>query len=379
IDPDTQWLVIHEPAGKFGHTLFNPDTGQSLKLNYEEVVRDVKLSPDGLMLATASDHGDARLWNRSNGEDLGIALDHSMWCYGVAFSPDGERLATSSQDCTVRVWDLTSIRVPRLLLRDLGGVLDAAVSPDGGKIVTLSDADWLGLLRILDSRSGRALAPPIASVRKGGEIRFSPDGRHLLVRARVDSRMTVDRAVGVISGQDLPPILDRGAWVYRVNGTRISGPLALGTDVPVLSAEFDPASKRVLTVGESSVKVWNADTGWQLLSVPYTNPVPRPACFLSNTNQIALVKGASIEVLDAGSGKLIRRFIPAEEDSRFQIQGLRLSPDGQHLAASGSDQRLHIWNVGSGKPVSSPLWHGGTPVWAAFSHNGRFIISYGMN
>jgi WD40 repeat protein len=98
---DTQWLVLKGPPG--ARTLFNPDTGESLKLNYEADIRDVTLSPDGLMLATASDNGDARLWNRSTGEELGTALDHSMWCLGVGFSPDGERLATSSVDRTVSI------------------------------------------------------------------------------------------------------------------------------------------------------------------------------------------------------------------------------------------------------------------------------------
>jgi WD40 repeat protein/tetratricopeptide (TPR) repeat protein len=385
IDTDTQWLVMEEPAGKFGRTFFNPDTGESLKLNYKEDIRDVTLSPDGLILATASDNGDARLWNRSTGEELGIGLSHGSWCYGVGFSPDGERLATACQNGTVRVWDLTAVRAPRLLLRDSGSVLDAAVSPDGKKIVTLSEVAGLGLLRMWDSRSGRALAPPIASMRKGGEIRFSPDGRHLLVRAQFDSTVTDDRAVAVISGRengfanDLPPSLDRGAWVYRVNGTRMSGPLALGTDIPAVSAEFDPASKRVLIVSGSSVNLWDADTGWQLLSVPYTDSVHGAACFLTTPNQIALAKGASIEALDANSGKLIRRFIAAAQDSRFQIQGLTLSPDGQCLAASGNDQRFRIWNVSSGEPALEPLWQGGRPVWTAFSHNGKFIISYGQN
>jgi WD40 repeat protein/tetratricopeptide (TPR) repeat protein len=348
---DTQWLVLKEPLGM--RTLFNPDTGDSLKLNKYQNVRDATLSPDGLMLATASD-GDARLFNRSTGEDLGTSLDHSMWCYGVAFSPDGERLATCSVDRTVRVWDLPSLPVPRLLLRGLGRAWDAACCPDGGKIVTLGEV-WLHalyLLRIWDARSGIALAPPIASSDKRGFIHFSPNGRHLLVRG------------------------DAKAWVYPVDGARISGPLALGTNVA--SAEFDPASKRVLTVGSGSVKVWDSDTARQLLSIPYTNQVYYGACFLLNTNQIALADGASLEVRDADTGKLIRRLVPAEADPQFYIEGIAQSPDGRYLAGSGSDQRVYIWKSDSGEPVSAPLWEGGRPVEAAFSRDGKLIVTYGL-
>ena len=61
-------------------------------------------------------------------------------------------------------------------------------------------------------------------------------------------------------------------------------------------------------VSGSSVNLWDADTGWQLLSVPYTDSVHGAACFLTNINQIALAKGASITLfLDgdkSGYGRL---------------------------------------------------------------------------
>ena len=66
----------------------------------------VAFSPDGRLLATASDDETARLWDPATGEHLRTLTGHDQHAvYGVAFSPDGRLLATASCDGTARLWD----------------------------------------------------------------------------------------------------------------------------------------------------------------------------------------------------------------------------------------------------------------------------------
>ena len=65
----------------------------------------VAFSPDGNLLASASDAGTLRLWDSATRQPSTSLEGHNGPVLGVAFSPDGRRLATGSVDPTVRLWN----------------------------------------------------------------------------------------------------------------------------------------------------------------------------------------------------------------------------------------------------------------------------------
>jgi WD40 repeat protein len=63
----------------------------------------VAFSPDGKLVALASDNKTVRLWDSAMGASLQTLEGHSDVVNAVAFSPDGKLVASASDDITVRL------------------------------------------------------------------------------------------------------------------------------------------------------------------------------------------------------------------------------------------------------------------------------------
>ena len=73
--------------------------------------------------------GTARLWDPATGEHLRTLTGHTGAVYGVAFSPDGRLLATASDDGTARLWDPATGEHLRTLTGHTGAVYGRGVQP----------------------------------------------------------------------------------------------------------------------------------------------------------------------------------------------------------------------------------------------------------
>ena len=77
---------------------------------HQNVVNDVRFSPDGLLLASASFDRSVKIWDGMTGKFLVSLNGHVNDVYCISWSSDSRLLVSCSKDSTIQLWTMAQIR-----------------------------------------------------------------------------------------------------------------------------------------------------------------------------------------------------------------------------------------------------------------------------
>jgi len=101
-----------------------------------QLVNDVKFSPDGRRIASASFDKSIKLWDGRTGKYLASLRGHVGAVYQISWSSDSRLIVSGSADSTLKVWDVGKTKI----LGDLPGHADEVYavdwSPDGSRVAS---------------------------------------------------------------------------------------------------------------------------------------------------------------------------------------------------------------------------------------------------
>ena len=146
--PDGRWCLMFGYDGS--NVLRDMVSGREMIPNLDmKYMQDVTFSPNGKLLAAATDFGFARLWETASLTEIATLPSMLLGKHSVAFSPDNARLAVGgSGPEAIKLWDINS-REELFSLAGQGTLFKfSAFSPDGNVLGALNRVGILHIWRV---------------------------------------------------------------------------------------------------------------------------------------------------------------------------------------------------------------------------------------
>ncbi len=267
----------------------------------------------------------------------------------------------------MKVWDAQTGQELLSLRGHASSVSSVAFSPDGKRLASGSGT-WdatkrafvSGEVKLWDAQTGQEMLTLKGHTAMVVSVAFSPDGKRLASGSGDDINRYPPRP-GEVKVWDA----QTGQELLSLQGGR--------------SVAYSPDGKRLASASAAGVKVWDAQTGQEMLTLKLRTSgavaFSPDGKQLASSSYIPPVSG-QIKVWDAQTGQELHTFLGRGGVSSVMV----FSPDGRRLVSSlgglgpGDFGGVKVWDAQTGQELLT-LKGGGLGSSVAFSPDGQRLVS----
>ena len=350
-------------------------------LSHSDTVRSLAYSPDGTLLASASEDKTIKL-RRVKTDELMFSLEgHSAFVSDVEFSPDGKLLASASGDQTIKCWDVNTGELIVTLKGHTKAVLGIAFSSNGQ---TLASSSFDGTVKIWNISDGKE----IKTFNQWGvsEVVFSPDGAILAASGLEGTKLwnmaslsqheiqIEDRSMFAPSvafspnNQVLASVYDKSINLYDLSSGELLHSLA-GHFAAVESISYDSKGETLISASaDKTLKLWSVSTGSLITTIKGHSDAVR-AVAISPLNDV-IASGSADKTIQFW--KIPKRTLQKSlKGHRSNVSNLSLLKSKNSLIASTHSSAI-LWHLPSGNIITD-FSEGGAYQNATFSPDSSLL------
>ena len=356
------------------------------RLNLEDIVTSVAITPDGSKIVSGSADNTIRVWDIQSGQEA-VLKGHEGWVKSVAIAPDGSKVVSGSRDNTIRVWDIKSEAELAVLEGHQSSIWSVAIAPDGSKIVSGSRDKTI---RVWDIKSESELAVLEGHESSVSSVAIASDGSKV-VSGSEDKTI---RVWDIKSGEELAVLEGHKYGVSSVaiapDGTKVvSGSLdktirvwdiksgeelavLKGHESGVISVAITPDGSKIVSGSvDNTIRVWDIEDGEELAVL---------GGHQSYVYSVAITPDGS-KVVSGSLDKTIRVW---DIQSQLQLAVLNLedyvtsvaiAPDGSKIVSGLVDKTIRVWDIDSGEELAVLVGHDDYTNSVAIAPDGSTIVS----
>ncbi|KAF4453823.1 hypothetical protein F53441_3509 [Fusarium austroafricanum] len=294
-----------------------------------------------------------------------ILHGHTKPVSQVRISPDGKYIASASADATIKIWDATTGEHMDTLVGHMAGVSCLAWTPDSNTIASGSDDK---AIRLWDRVTGR----PKTTTRKtvAGQEMAPLKGHHNYIHCLAFSPKGNILASGSY---------DEAVFLWDVRAGRQMRSLPAHSD-PVSGIDFCQDGTLVVSCStDGLIRIWDTSTGQCLRTLVHEdNPGVANVCFAPNGRFVlAFNLDNCIRLWDYVSGT-VKKTYQGHINEKFAVGGCFGVLDGAPFITSASeDGSIVMWDVVSKTVLQRVEGHKGVCFWVDV--HGETMVSGGQD